>query len=242
MDWVDYYMGLAFAVAEKSKDTTKNGCVLVDEEYRPISIGFNGPPAGFVDDEFPTGDGKYPNIVHAELNSITNGVRTKNSIAFITGPPCSTCATALYQFGVRTIYAGHRKSRMFTGESKQWLDGFCERSKRSTRGELKVNYVKPNIDWLKGISVVENGYADDVKKQAEFDFELLKRKYEQARTVAWPTYWGEMYPTYNYEPGPEKTLNKDRYFIIQSTLDTGRPNKNCDIFMVDTTLNQPDGD
>ena len=42
-DWDEYFMKIAEAVAIKSKDpSSKMGCVIVDQNKRVVSLGYNG--------------------------------------------------------------------------------------------------------------------------------------------------------------------------------------------------------
>ena len=79
LTWDEYFMGLAHLSAKRSKDpSTQVGAVIVSDEHRVVSIGYNGFPNGCSDDEFPWdregefGNTKYPYVVHAELNAILN--------------------------------------------------------------------------------------------------------------------------------------------------------------------------
>ena len=83
LSWDEYFMGLAHLSGLRSKDpNTQVGAVIVDENHRVVSIGYNGFPSGVSDDEFPWGrDGgvletKYAFVVHAELNAILNSQRS----------------------------------------------------------------------------------------------------------------------------------------------------------------------
>ena len=52
--WDEFFMGIAELAAKRSKDpSTQVGCCIVDKENRILSIGYNGTPNGFPDDEFP---------------------------------------------------------------------------------------------------------------------------------------------------------------------------------------------
>ena len=77
-------MGLAFLSAQRSKDpSTKVGAVIVDDDNKVVSIGYNGMPRG-VDEEqisWNKGEGldsKYLYVCHAEFNAILN---TRNGSA-----------------------------------------------------------------------------------------------------------------------------------------------------------------
>ncbi len=113
LTWDDYFMGLAHLSGMRSKDpNTQVGAVIVSNEHRVVSIGYNGFPNGCSDDDFPWaregefGDTKYPYVVHAELNAILNSKRDlRNCSIYVSLFPCNECAKAIIQSGIsRVIY------------------------------------------------------------------------------------------------------------------------------------------
>ena len=78
LSWQEYFMGIAFLSAKRSKDpvTQVGACIVIDDKI--IGIGYNGFPRGNNDDNMPWGkegeylETKYPYVVHAELNAILN--------------------------------------------------------------------------------------------------------------------------------------------------------------------------
>ena len=113
--WDEFFMGIAELAAKRSKDpSTQVGCCIVDKENRILSIGYNGTPNGFPDDEFPwsregksINETKYPYVCHSELNAILNyrGSRKDlvNSKLYVTLFPCNECAKAIVQSGIKEI-------------------------------------------------------------------------------------------------------------------------------------------
>ena len=94
-----------------SKDILKKVCALfiAPESLQILSTGYNGMPRGINENiekrwERPE---KYKYVVHAETNGIfnacRNGVSLKDSICIVTMFPCSSCAKALIQVGVKEI-------------------------------------------------------------------------------------------------------------------------------------------
>ena len=72
--WDEYFMAIAKLSAMRSKDpSTQVGACIVEEDNRILSIGYNGAPNGFNDDEFPWDregknlETKYPYVCHAEM-------------------------------------------------------------------------------------------------------------------------------------------------------------------------------
>ena len=103
LTWDEYFMGLAHLSAKRSKDpSTQVGAVIVSDEHRVVSIGYNGFPNGCSDDEFPWdregefGNTKYPYVVHAELNAILNSKHDlKGCSIYVSLFPCNECAKAI---------------------------------------------------------------------------------------------------------------------------------------------------
>ena len=111
LTWEEYFMGLAHLSGLRSKDpNTQVDAVIVDENNRVVSIGYNGFPSGVSDDEFPWGreggvlDTKYAFVVHAELNAILNSQRSVRGCSlYVSLFPCNECAKAIIQAGIRRI-------------------------------------------------------------------------------------------------------------------------------------------
>ena len=102
--WNDYFLQFAFLAATRSHDSqTKVGCVLVHEN-RIISVGYNGFCSGVIESFLPvTRPHKYPYMVHAEQNAISNMIvkPKKNIVAYVTHVPCCRCAKLLWQNNIR---------------------------------------------------------------------------------------------------------------------------------------------
>ena len=107
--WKEYYLDIAKAVAKKSKDpSSKVGSVIVDQENRIVSQGYNGFIAG-CDESKMTWDRpmKYNLVIHSEINSILHARRDlKNCEMVVTDMPCDNCLKTALQAGIRTIYYG----------------------------------------------------------------------------------------------------------------------------------------
>ncbi len=108
--WHYRFMELAFLVASWSKDpSTKTGAVVVGPDREIRATGYNGLVRG-VDDtkvermERPT---KYDFFEHAERNAIYNacltGTPLKGCTMYCTLTPCTDCARAIIQAGIKTV-------------------------------------------------------------------------------------------------------------------------------------------
>ena len=114
ISWEEYFMSIAKLSAMRSKDpSTQVGACIVSNDNRILSIGYNGAPNGFSDEEFPWAregnnlDTKYPYVCHAELNAILNYRGSKkdleNAKIYVDLFPCNECAKALIQAGIKEV-------------------------------------------------------------------------------------------------------------------------------------------
>lgn len=117
-----WFMTLSFLVSQRSLDpNTKHGCVVVDDSNTILSVGYNSPPRGCVDEEIPlTRPEKYMYMAHAEINAITNaarsGVALNNSTFYVTGPPCAVCFRSILNSGAKRLVYGPIKAQCFIGD------------------------------------------------------------------------------------------------------------------------------
>lgn len=114
LNWDTYFMALAQLSSMRSKDpSTTVGAVVVSNDNRILSIGYNGAPNGFHDDDFPWDregnplDTKYLYVVHAERNAILNYRGSKKDLegakVYVTLFPCNECAKEIIQSGIKEI-------------------------------------------------------------------------------------------------------------------------------------------
>jgi dCMP deaminase len=108
-------MGIAEIVAQRSKEpSTQVGAVLVGSDHRILSIGYNGTPNGWDDNEFNWAreaedvlDTKYPYVIHAERNAVLNypGLRKdlQGATLYVTYFCCNECAKELVQIGITEV-------------------------------------------------------------------------------------------------------------------------------------------
>ena len=117
--WDDYFMGVAFLSARRSKDpSTQVGACIVDPDRRIVGIGYNGFPRGIPDAALPWARShddplhtKYPYVVHAEVNAILNkcGASVRGATIFVALFPCHECAKVIIQSGIRAVVYLHDK-------------------------------------------------------------------------------------------------------------------------------------
>jgi len=110
-NWDERFLDLAIHISKWSKDTsTKVGAVVVGEDKNVLSIGYNGFPRNFPfddDEQYHIRPKKYVYSEHAERNAIfnatRNGVPLQGSTIYITWIPCSDCARAIVQCGIKKV-------------------------------------------------------------------------------------------------------------------------------------------
>ena len=114
LNWDEYFMGIAKLTAGRSKDpNTQVGAVIVSENNRVLSTGYNGTPNGFNDDDFPWGregnplETKYMFVCHAEANAIDNFRGYKKEFEgariYVDLFPCNECAKKIIQSGIKEV-------------------------------------------------------------------------------------------------------------------------------------------
>lgn len=109
-EWDQYFLKLARVVSEKSKDpSTKVGCVIVDEDRRIVSTGYNGFPKGFPDNYNSITRGfKLLYTIHAENNALLFAKQdVRGCTSYQTHPPCGHCLSQLKQSGITEIVFPH---------------------------------------------------------------------------------------------------------------------------------------
>ena len=115
ISWDEYFMSVAKLSGMRSKDPNSQvGACIVSSDNRILSIGYNGAPNGFNDDEFPwdrVGDPletKYFYVCHAEMNAVVNyrGGSKKDlegAKIYVYYFPCNECAKIIIQSGIKEI-------------------------------------------------------------------------------------------------------------------------------------------
>ena len=112
--WDEYFMAIAKLSAMRSKDpNTQVGACIVDANNRILSIGYNGAPNGFHDDNFTWDregsmiETKYAYVCHAELNAILNYRGSRKDLEgakiYVDLFPCNECAKLIIQSGIKEV-------------------------------------------------------------------------------------------------------------------------------------------
>ena len=110
--WKTYFMEITNLVATRSTcDRAFVGCLLVNDENRIVSTGYNGsvkknPHCDDIGHRMR--DGHCIATIHAEINALLycakEGISVKDCSAYVTHFPCLNCTKALIQAGIKKIY------------------------------------------------------------------------------------------------------------------------------------------
>lgn len=114
LDWDSYFMSIAKLSAMRSKDpSTQVGACIVSEDNRILSIGYNGTPNGFCDNDFPWDregeplNTKYLYVCHGEMNAILNFRGSKKELEgskiYVDLFPCNECSKLIIQSGIKEV-------------------------------------------------------------------------------------------------------------------------------------------
>jgi len=109
-DWDTLFMNMVYLIAMKSKDPrTHLGAVIVGSNNEVVSLGYNGLPRGlsYSKEKRLEPPEKYYYFEHAERNAIYNailiGVSLKGCRMYTNGTPCTDCARAIIQSGIKEV-------------------------------------------------------------------------------------------------------------------------------------------
>jgi deoxycytidylate deaminase len=116
--WEETWLTVARTIAKRSRCINRQvGAVIVDENNRPIAVGYNGPPANMAASSecssfCPRGGsqnrpGSYDNCVsvHAEANALLFADRRlfKEATIYVTNPCCWDCAKLIANSGITQV-------------------------------------------------------------------------------------------------------------------------------------------
>jgi dCMP deaminase len=124
--WDGRYMDLALHVAGWSKDpNTKVGSVIVTQDNKVLSLGYNGFPRGVADtdERLNNRDIKLQFVAHAERNAMDNvDAALKGCTLYCTLQPCVECAKSIIQRDITKVVCNVNLAR------KEYYDNFVNYS------------------------------------------------------------------------------------------------------------------
>lgn len=149
--WDYHYLGMAEHISKKSKDpSSKVGSVIVDNEHRTISTGYNGLPKGV--DDIPeileNRDRKYAQIIHAEENAILFARQSLKNYMIYVWPmmSCCSCCSKIIQSGIKKVVT-------VTNDVLRWKESFD--ISRTTFDLCNVEVIEYDLDSYKNLKQIE---------------------------------------------------------------------------------------
>lgn len=159
----DFYMGMAFWAAAKSKDpNTQVGAFIIDFENVPLGWGYNGPPRQIQDNliswERP---GKYDFICHAEENAIDYARGSlENATIYVTAQPCTRCMLRIVKEGIKkaVYYPMSRKADSASSLTSEEIHKKTEEIARLGGVQLvefygNLNWMRDRMKWMEAMGV-----------------------------------------------------------------------------------------
>ena len=105
--WSQRFLDLAEHIAEWSHDPrTQVGAVIVDDQKRVVSMGYNGFPRGVNDSDERYNDRstKHLFVCHAERNALDNAPHSvEGCTMYVPLLPCNECAKSIIQNGISKV-------------------------------------------------------------------------------------------------------------------------------------------
>lgn len=136
--WDNRFIELAKLAGSWSKDpSTQVGAVIVDENNRIVSVGYNGFPRGIEDNKrLLDREEKYDIIVHAEVNALMFANKSVERCTLYTWPfqPCSRCAGLIIQSGIKRVVS-------VVHEEDRWKKNFMISRKLFKEADIEMEFI-----------------------------------------------------------------------------------------------------
>lgn len=134
--WDKRFLDMAELISTWSKDpSTKVGSVIVDNQNRIVSVGFNGLPVGLDNEEviLKNRELKYRTILHAEENAILFAKQSLDGCTVYTYPfqPCLKCTSVIIQTGIKKVVS-------FKSDNERWKEEFELSMQHFSEADIEV--------------------------------------------------------------------------------------------------------
>ena len=111
MNWNEYALELAKVAARKSKDPWKKvGACLLRHDNTVAGLGYNGFPAGMVED-WQDRDKRRLFVIHAEQNALRHVRPGECRLIAVTLLPCNDCLKSIASYGIKAVVYGETYER-----------------------------------------------------------------------------------------------------------------------------------
>lgn len=171
-DWDEYFMKIAETASERSKDpSSKMGCVIVDENKRVVSLGYNGLVQGADESKMTLSERpmKYRFAIHSEMNAILfarenlHGCTIYNRVA-----TCDNCLKHCLQAGIKRFVYKELRVHSHASDPKKSMTNI-----ESDEAVVRLLASVPEVQTLN----LSNGktYIQDIIDSYPTDSEEYKR-------------------------------------------------------------------
>ena len=175
-EWDEYFMKIAEVIGERSKDpSTKTGCVIVDQNKRVVSLGYNGLIQGADESKMTMSERpmKYYFAIHSEMNAVLfarqplNGCTLYNRVA-----TCENCLKYCLQAGIKRFVYKELRVHSFSTDPKNSMTNI-----ETDEAIVRLLSAMPEVKTLN----ITNGktYIEDILDSYDKDSE------EYARLIKW---------------------------------------------------------
>lgn len=139
--WDVRFLHLSEHISTFSKDpSTKVGTIIVDDNRRLVSVGYNGLPKGVEDtyERLNNRELKYKIIVHGERNAMLFAGRPLTGCTLYTWPfqPCSACSSMVIQAGISRVVS-------LMSDNPRWKDDFVLGSELFAEAGVSLELLDP---------------------------------------------------------------------------------------------------
>ncbi len=152
--WDDYFMGICFLVATRSRDPGgQYGSVIVTSRHKIIGYGFNDVSLSCHDQDVDwSRPNRYPFVLHAEDHGIENLTETPNDVndcaIYTTGQPCYTCIRRIVGKRIRKVVYGPQTTMVNEDEWQHALELTRMNKLQIERYAGNLNWLRDRFDWM----------------------------------------------------------------------------------------------
>ena len=175
-EWDEYFMKIAETVALKSKDpSSKMGCVIVNENRRVVSLGYNGLIQGANENKLTLSERpmKYRFVIHSEMNALLFAREDlRGSTVYNQTATCDNCLKHCLQAGVRRFVYRNLRVNSHATDPEHSMTNY-----ESDEAIIRMLSAMPEVETLN----MTNGktYVEDIIDSYPEDSE------ERAKLIAW---------------------------------------------------------
>ena len=171
-EWDEYFLNIAEAVALKSKDpSSKMGCVIVDQNKRVVSLGYNGMVQGSDESKMTLEERpmKYHFATHSEMNAVLfakqdlTGCTVYNRVA-----TCDNCLKYCLQAGIKRFVYRQLRVHSYSSDPSKSMTNL-----ETDEAVIRMLTAMPEVETLN----ITNGktYIQDILDSYEKDSDAYKQ-------------------------------------------------------------------